>query len=208
MRRRIPICSCTHSLSSIQQGLRQHILGLSPKPLLFRPSSLIEYWLEPTCLLDLWQELRRGSPVPVCCRFAVVDGYSPPCGVVGRMRLCKEDPHIFLWTKRTQRHPHYHLVKPLSPTKLVHPNDGSVIPSIRFPVGKYFIMTARFRFLPLRACGFLISHPALWIDVQSLPQGCSFLMPTHQERNYPSHQQTSYQRLLSASHPPLLRGFG
>ncbi len=90
----------------------------------------------------------------------------------------------------------YHLVKPLSPSKLVHPYDGSVIPSIHSPVGEHFIVTARSRLLPLRTGGFLVSHPASWIEVQSLPRGCSFLTPTRQGRNCTFHQQISYQRLL------------
>jgi hypothetical protein len=62
-------------------------------------------------------------------------------------------------------------------------------------------MTARFLFLLLRTCSIPFLHPALWIEVQSLPQGCCFLMPIHQVRSFPSHQQTSCVAVLSATSP-------
>ena len=100
------------------------------------------------------------------------------------------------------------LVKPVIPSRLVHPYDGSVIPSIHSLVREHFTMTARFRFLLHRIGSFLTSHPALWIDVQSLPQGCHFLMPIHQVRTCTSHQQISCVAVnLQPAHPHALRMF-
>lgn len=100
------------------------------------------------------------------------------------------------------------LVKPLSPTKLVYINDGSIMPSIHSLVREHFALTARFRFLPLRTRDFLISHPASRIEGQSLPRGCRFLVPTHQVRNFTSHHQISYV-VISYSLPiPSLLSFG
>ncbi len=125
------------------------------------------------------------------------------------MRLRKEEPHVSFGRKEPKGMRNYHfLVKLVSPSKLVQHNDGSVAPSIRSLVREYFIITARFKLLLPRTRSFLVSHPASWIDVQSLPRGCRFLMPIHQVRVCTSHQEISCQRLPSASHPPLLRGFG
>ncbi len=101
------------------------------------------------------------------------------------------------------------LVKPIIPRRLVHPYDGSVIPSIHFLVRKHFTITARFRFLLPRTCSFLTSHPASWIDVQSLPRGRHFLMPIHQVRTCTSHQQIScVAGPLQPVHPHTLVCFG
>ncbi len=81
--------------------------------------------------------------------------------------------------------------KPVIPCRLVRHDDGSVIPSIHSRVREHFTMTARFRLLLPRTCSFLTSHPASWIDVQSLPRGCHFLVPIHQARTSTSHQQIS-----------------
>ncbi|EFH82804.1 hypothetical protein Krac_5444 [Ktedonobacter racemifer DSM 44963] len=70
----------------------------------------------------------------------------------------EEEPHFSFERKELKGSRRYHLVKPLSPSKLVHAYDGSVIPSIHSPVGEHFIMTARFRLLPPRTGGFLLSH--------------------------------------------------
>ena len=85
----------------------------------------------------------------------------------------------------------YHLVKPLIPRRLVHHDDGSVIPSIHSLVREHFTVTARFRLLLPRTGSFLASHPASWIEVQSLPRGYHFLVPIHQVRTCTSHQQIS-----------------
>jgi hypothetical protein len=73
----------------------------------------------------------------------------------GRMGLMEEEPHFSFERKELKGSRRYHLVKPLSPSKLVDTYDGSVIPSIHSPVGEHFIMTARFRLLPPRTGGFL-----------------------------------------------------
>jgi hypothetical protein len=74
------------------------------------------------------------------------------------------------------------LVKPVSPCRLVHHDDGSLIPSMHSLLREHFTLTARFRLLLPRTCSFLALHPALWIDVQSLPQEGHFLVPIHQVR--------------------------
>ena len=94
------------------------------------------------------------------------------------------------------------LVKLVSPSKLVHHDDGSVIPSIHSLVREHFTMTARFRLLLSRTCSFLASHPASWIDVQSLPRGCHFLVPIHQVRTCTSHQQISCVAVNLQPAPP------
>src|SRR5438128_11847723 len=85
----------------------------------------------------------------------------------------------------------YHLVKLVSPCRLVHHDDGSLIPSTHSLLREHFTLTARFRLLLPRTCSFLALHPALWIDVQSLPQEGHFLVPIHQVRTCTSHQQIS-----------------
>src|SRR5258708_36603604 len=72
----------------------------------------------------------------------------------------------------------YHLVKPLSPSKLVHPYDGSVIPSIHSPVGEHFIVTARSSLLPLRTAGSLVCQTAFGFWCRQRPLGSPFLSPT------------------------------
>jgi hypothetical protein len=170
-----------------------------------RPSSGIG-WI-PTCLIDHQQEPGRGSPVPICCLSCCFRWVLSTVRVFGRIRPTKMCLIFSFERKELKGSRNYHLVKPLSPSKLVHPYDGSVIPSIHSPVGEHFIMTARFRLLPLRTGDFLVSHPASWIEVQSLPRGCCFLTPTRQGRNCTFHQQISYQRLLPVSHPPAFMRF-
>jgi hypothetical protein len=70
-------------------------------------------------------------------------------------------------------------------------------------------MTARLRLLLLRTCSFLASHPASWIEVQSLPRGCYFLVPIHQVRTCTSHQQISCVAVdLQPAHPHTFVCFG
>ncbi len=187
MRRRIPICTSIHALSSIQQGLRQRILGLSSRHWLFRPSSLVQRWMDSYLSnrpqTRAWTRFPRSDLLSFCCFRWVLSTVR----VFGRVRLGMCLTFSFE-RKELKGSRNYHLVKPLSPSKLVHPYDGSVIPSIRSPVREYFIMTARFRLLPPRPGGFLVSHPASWIEVQSLPRGCSFLTPTRQGRDCTFHQ--------------------
>src|SRR5438034_1383465 len=70
-------------------------------------------------------------------------------------------------------------------------------------------MTARFRLLLPRTCSFLASHPASWIEVQSLPRGCHFLVPIHQMRTCTSYQQISCVAVpLQPAHPHAFACFG
>lgn len=103
----------------------------------------------------------------------------------------------------------HHLVKPVSPRRLVHHDDGSVIPSIHSLLREYFTLTARFRLLLPRTGSFLASHPASWIEVQSLPRGCHFLVPIHQVRTCTSHRQLSCIAVnLRPAHPHACACFG
>src|SRR5260370_39378063 len=81
----------------------------------------------------------------------------------------------------------YHLVKPLSPSKLVHPYDGSVIPSIHSPVGEHFIVTARSRLLPLRTGGFLLSHSDFALVVRCRPRRGLLLAASHPGKDSTCH---------------------
>ena len=195
------------SLSSIQQGLRQPILSITERRLLLRPSLPVGHWLEPTWRIDHHQESITGLLRSDLLLFAVLGGYCPPCAVRHGVRR---------WRSRLTTFHELHgrcantiLVKPLSPRRLVHHDDGSVIPSIHSLVREHFTVTARFRLLLPRTGSFLASHPALWIEVQSLPQGCHFLVPIHQVRTCTSHQQISCVAVhLRPAHPHACACFG
>ena len=83
------------------------------------------------------------------------------------------------------------LVKLLSPPKLGYLNDGSIMPSIHSLLREHFTIATRVKLLPLRTRSFLASHPASWIDVQSLPRGCRFPMPVRWGRICTFHHQIS-----------------
>jgi hypothetical protein len=101
------------------------------------------------------------------------------------------------------------LVKLISPSQLAYLNDGSVMPSIHSLLRKHFAIATRFRLLPLRTHGVLASHPASWIDVQSLPRGCSFPTPVHRVRICTSHHPISCVKVsFYPSIPKRVASFG
>ena len=116
--------------------------------------------------------------------------HSPPCAFSRREKDVPEAP--FQRTLEAQSLTQVpFLVKLISPSKLGYLNDGSIMPSIHPLLRGYFAIATRFRLLPLRTRGVLALHPASWIDVQSLPRGCSFPMPIHWMRTCTSHHQIS-----------------
>ncbi len=162
--------------------------------------------MEPTWRLDHHQEYNTGLLRSDLLLFAVVGGYCPPCAVRHGGRQRRNRPTTFHVIHGERASPV--LVKPISPRRLVHHDDGSVIPSSHSLVREYFTLTARFRLLLPRTGSFLASHPASWIDVQSLPRGCHFLVPIHQVRTCTSHQQISCVAVHFATSPsPCLRLF-
>jgi hypothetical protein len=98
------------------------------------------------------------------------------------------------------------LVKLVSPSQLGYLNDGSVMPSIHSLLREHFALATRFRLLPLRTRGFLASHPASWIEVQSLPRGCRFPMPVHRVRTCTPHHQISCIKV--SFYPPIPKPYG
>lgn len=83
----------------------------------------------------------------------------------------------------------------------------SHMPSIHSRVREYFVLAAHLRLLPLWTRGFLASHPALRIDVQSLPQGCRFLAPIREVRVCASHHKASCVRIVLTHPSPILLWF-
>ena len=134
--------------------------------------------------------------------------HSPPCAFSRREKDVPEAP--FQRTLEAQSLTQVpFLVKLISPPKLGYLNDGSIMPSIHPLLRGYFAIATRFRLLPLRTRGVLASHPASWIDVQSLPRGCSFPMPIHWMRTCTSHQQISCVAVnLQPAHPHTFVCFG
>jgi hypothetical protein len=167
----------------------------------------VRHWLEPTWCIDRHQEYSTRLLRSELLLFTVVGGYCPPCAVRHGVRR---------WQSRLTTFPVVHgrcantiLVKPVIPRRLVTHDDGSVIPSIHCLLREHFTLTARFRLLLPRTGSFLASHPASWIEVQSLPRGCHFLVPIHQVRTCTSHQQISCVAVnLRPAHPHACACFG
>jgi hypothetical protein len=157
----IPIFHPTHALSSIQQGLRQHILSITDRRWLLRPS-FPDVALVGTDLLDrpLTRAAKGFHRSDLLCSV-VLDGYSPPCVLIwwdeDRQR---GSSHLLESEKRAQDRCAITIWSSLLSGRLVLLDDGSVIPSIRLPDRRYFrhintlqASTARTRgFLCLTSC--------------------------------------------------------
>ena len=190
MRRRIPLFHSYHAPSSVQQGLRQPILGVTPGIC----------FLGHLLLHDIGWNLHAVSTTSTSsCRVPTfrsdVFGCVRSCTLhrapfLDGRRMYRKHPSRGLWKPKVWRKYPF-LVKLISPSKLGYLNDGSIMPSIHPLLRGYFAIATRFRLLPLRTRGVLALHPASWIDVQSLPRGCSFPTPIRRVRTCTSHHQIS-----------------
>ena len=189
MRRRFPLFHSCHAPSSVQQSLRQHILGITPGicflgHLLLHDIGWNLHAVSTTSTSSCRVPTFR-SDVFGCLRSCTL--HRAPCSTGERCTGSTLPEGVGLPTPGASTV----LVKLVSPSQLAYLNDGSVVPSIHSLLREHFALATRFRLLPLRTRGVLTSHPASWIDVQSLPRGCSFPTPVHRVRTCTSHHQIS-----------------
>jgi hypothetical protein len=187
--RRIPFFHSCHVLSSVQQGLRQHILGITPGVgfLGHLPLDDIGWNQRVVSTTDASPSRVPTFRSDVFCCLRSCTLHRAPCSTGERCTGSTLPEGVGLPTPGASTV----LVKLVSPSQLAYLNDGSIVPSIHSLLREHFALATRFRLLPLRTHGVLASHPASWIDVQSLPRGCSFPTPVHRVRTCTSHHHIS-----------------